>query len=77
MREPSEGTLVSGDATLYDYGPEGWQCIFNRIPEIIHGPLDPDREKDEAAERAGWKSRATPSPRTAQIGQTIMHLSST
>jgi hypothetical protein len=68
MREPSESALVLGDVTIYDYGLEGWQYIFNRIHELIHGPLDPDMEKGEAAEHAGWKSRATPSPRTARIG---------
>ena len=55
MHDTSEGTLVLDDATLYDYGPDNWQRIFNRIPELIHDPFDPesyDREKGEFLAKA-------------------------
>jgi hypothetical protein len=55
MHNHGDGTLILDDATLYDYGPGGWQRIFNRIPELIHDPYDPesyDRRKAEALEEA-------------------------
>jgi len=42
MHDRSEGTVALGDVTLYGYGPDGWQRIFNRIPELIHDPPTPN-----------------------------------
>lgn len=47
MHDLSQGTSVLDDATLYDHG---WQRIFNRIPELINNPYDPDSYDQRKAE---------------------------